>query len=76
METQNILIAHPSSENELGIIKAFFKALKIKFEIADENNYNNGLQSLDLKSKLQSKKEKMAIIDDREINTLEKHDAT
>lgn len=40
MKTQNILIAHPTNENELSIIKAFFEALKIKFEITQESTYN------------------------------------
>jgi hypothetical protein len=34
MKTQIILIAHPCNENELSVIKAFFDALKIKFEVA------------------------------------------
>lgn len=39
MKTQNILIAHPSNDNELSIIKAFFEALKIKFEVAKSSPY-------------------------------------
>jgi len=40
MKTQNILIAHPSNDNELQVVKAFFKALKIKFEVTEEQPYN------------------------------------
>lgn len=40
MKTQNILIAHPANENELSIIKAFFEALKIKFEVAKDSTYD------------------------------------
>jgi hypothetical protein len=40
MKQQNILIAHPSDERELSIIKAFFEALKIKFEVAKDLPYN------------------------------------
>jgi hypothetical protein len=40
MKTQNVLIAHPTNANELGVIKAFFEALKIKFEVAEESPYN------------------------------------
>ena len=40
MKSNNILIAHPSSANELGVIKAFFNALNIKFEETAENPYN------------------------------------
>jgi len=40
MKTQNILIAHPSNDNELNVIKAFFEALKIKFEVAKDSPYD------------------------------------
>ena len=40
MKTQNILIAHPSNEQEMNTIKAFFEALKIKFEIAKDTPYD------------------------------------
>lgn len=40
MKTQNILIARPSNSHEMDIIKAFFEALKIKFEVAKESPYN------------------------------------
>jgi hypothetical protein len=40
MKTQNVLIAHPTNANELGVIKAFFEALNIKFEVAEKSPYN------------------------------------
>jgi hypothetical protein len=40
MKAQNVLIAHPTNANELVVIKAFFEALKIKFEVAEESPYN------------------------------------
>jgi hypothetical protein len=40
MKTQNILIAHPSNEQEMSVIKAFFEALKIKFEVAKDSPYD------------------------------------
>lgn len=40
MKTQNILIAHPSDAKELIVIKAFFEALKIKFEVTQDVPYN------------------------------------
>ncbi len=40
MKTQNTLIAHPSDERELNVIKAFFEALKIKFEVKKESPYD------------------------------------
>ena len=40
MKNNNVLIAHPNSEDEMSVIKAFFNALNIKFEIAKESPYN------------------------------------
>jgi hypothetical protein len=40
MKTQEILIAHPSNAQEMNIIKAFFEALKIKFEVKKESPYD------------------------------------
>ena len=40
MKTQNILIAHPSNEQEMNTIKAFFEALRIKFEVVKEPPYD------------------------------------
>lgn len=40
IDTQQVLIAHPTSSEQIETIKAFFKALKIKFEVAKENPYN------------------------------------
>lgn len=40
MKSQDILIAHPSNAQEMSIIKAFFEALKIKFEVAKDAPYD------------------------------------
>jgi hypothetical protein len=40
MKTQNTLIVHPSNTQELSVIKAFFEALKIKFEVAKDSPYD------------------------------------
>jgi hypothetical protein len=40
MRTSEILIARPSTANEVNTLKAFLKVLKIKFEIAKESPYN------------------------------------
>ena len=42
MKTQNIFIAHPKTAEQVSALKAFMKALKIKFEIsqADQSSYN------------------------------------
>ena len=40
MKTENIIIVHPQTDDQVNIIKAFMKALKIKFEISKESAYN------------------------------------
>ncbi len=40
MKTQDIFIAHPQTSEQVSALKAFMQALKIKFEVAKENNYN------------------------------------
>jgi hypothetical protein len=39
MKIQNIIV-HPSNEQEISVITAFFKALKIKFELAKDSPYD------------------------------------
>ena len=39
MKMQDIIV-HPSNAKELNIIKAFFKALNIKFDMANDTSYN------------------------------------
>lgn len=40
MATENIFIAHPENTEQVKALKAFVKALKIKFEITNEKPYN------------------------------------
>ena len=40
MKTQDIFIAHPQTSEQVSALKAFMQALKIRFEVAKENNYN------------------------------------
>ncbi len=42
MKTENIFIAHPQTNEQLEALKAFMRALKIKFEISTKqsDNYN------------------------------------
>lgn len=39
MKNQNIIV-HPANEQEMSVIQAFFKALKIKFEVSNESPYD------------------------------------
>lgn len=40
MKTQDTLIVHPSNAHEMNVIKAFFEALKIKFEVTKDSPYD------------------------------------
>jgi len=40
MQTNNIFIVHPANAEQVNALKAFVKALKIKFEITTEEAYN------------------------------------
>ena len=40
MATENIFIAHPKTIEQINALKAFMKALKIKFEISEDTPYN------------------------------------
>jgi hypothetical protein len=39
MKTQPIIV-HPANDEEMNIIKVFFEALKIKFEVARDSPYD------------------------------------
>lgn len=39
MKTPDIIV-HPSNSHEMNVIKAFFEALKIKFEVAKDSPYD------------------------------------
>ena len=58
MKPQDILIAHPSNASELVVAKAFFEALKIKFEIAKKSPYRPDFVSKIEKSRKQVKEGK------------------
>ncbi len=40
MKAEDIYIIHPENEEQANALKAFVKALKMKFEIAKEKAYN------------------------------------
>ena len=55
MKTQEILIAHPKTTEEVDAIKAVLHAMKIEFEVYDEENYNPDFVTKILESKEQAK---------------------
>ena len=53
MKTQNIIV-HPSNEQEMSVIKAFFEALNIKFEVTKDISYDPEFVSKIEKSRKQA----------------------
>jgi phosphopantothenoylcysteine synthetase/decarboxylase len=53
MKTQDIFIAHPQTSEQVSALKAFMQALKIKFEIAQEDTYNPDFVEKIMESKRQ-----------------------
>ena len=67
MKPQNVLIARPTNANELNIITAFFEALKIKFEVAQESPYDPDFVAKIQKSRKQATEGKTVKIELDEI---------
>jgi hypothetical protein len=40
MKTQDVLIVHPQTSEQVTVIKAFLEALKIKFEFSKDESYD------------------------------------
>lgn len=40
MQTESIFIVHPANEEQVNALKAFAKALKMKFEVTTQKAYN------------------------------------
>ena len=62
MKTRDIIV-HPSNEQEMSVIKAFFEALKIKFEVAKDSPYDPEFVDKIEKSRKQATEGKTVKID-------------
>lgn len=62
MKTQDIIV-HPSNAQEMSVIKAFFEALKIKFEVAKDSPYDPEFVNKIEKSRKQAAEGKTVKID-------------
>lgn len=62
MKPQNIIV-HPANEKELRVVKAFFEALKIKFEVTHDSPYNQDFVAKINKSRKQVVEGKTVKID-------------
>lgn len=68
MSVSNIIIARPVSQDKLESLKAFLKALKINFEIANEETYNEDFVKMILKSEQELKKGQFTRVKKNEIS--------
>lgn len=55
MKTENTFIIHPETTEQENALKAFVKALNIKFEISKDKDYNPDFVSKIHKSRMQIK---------------------
>ena len=62
VKSNNLIIFHPSSSEEAKALKAFAKALKIKFEIAEKKPYKNDFVEKIKRSKKEHKEGKDVVI--------------
>jgi arginase family enzyme len=63
MKTDDLIIFHPSTREEIEALKAFAKALKIKFEIAKEKDYDKGFVEKIKRSKKEHQEGEYTTID-------------
>ena len=63
MQNQDILIAHPKTKEEVDAIKAILHAMKIEFEVSNEDNYNPDFVTKILESKEQAKNGKVTRVE-------------
>ncbi len=64
---QTTIIAHTNDVSQLEAVKAFFKALKIKFEVAKESPYNPEFVAKIQESKEQLKKGQYKVIKTKDL---------
>ncbi len=71
MQVENTLIAHPTSTEQLEVVKAFFKALKIKFEVTTkEKPYNDAFVNMVLEAEKEINAGKGAKLTSDEFDSL------
>jgi hypothetical protein len=69
MKTQNIFIAHPKTDEQVSALKAFMQALKIKFEISKEEDYNPDFIAKIEESRQQYKKGEFVSVEKKDIKS-------
>jgi len=69
MKTEEVITVHPQTIEQLNAIKAFMKALKIKFEISKEETYNPEFVEKILESKKQIDEGKFTEVKAENLNS-------
>lgn len=69
MKSQDIIIAHPHTSEQVSALKAFMQELKIKFEITKGDNYNPEFVEKILVSKKQITKGEFIDVEVENLNT-------
>ncbi len=67
MKTENIIIVHPETTEQENALKAFAKALKMKFEVAKEKPYDPEFVAKIEESREQYKKGEFISVDKKDI---------
>lgn len=62
MHTEDVFIVHPANSEQASALRAFVKALKIKFEVTTEKAYNPNFVSKIEESREQYKKGDFSVI--------------
>lgn len=69
MKSQNIFIAHPKTAEQVNALKAFMKALKIKFEVSNEEGYDPDFVAKIEKSRQQYQKGEFVSVEKKDIKS-------
>lgn len=69
MKTHDIFIAHPQTTEQVDALKAVLKALKIRFEVSSEENYNPEFVKKVLESRKQAKEGKVTRVEKENLKS-------
>ena len=69
MKTENTFIIHPETTEQENALKAFMKALKIKFEVSKEKPYDPDFVAKIKESKEQYKKGEFISVEKKDVKS-------
>jgi hypothetical protein len=67
MKTENTFIIHPETTEQENALKAFIKALKIKFEVSKEKPYDPDFVAKIKESRQEAKEEKTTRVEKKDL---------